>query len=133
MGINKGKHDHKTCEHILQFCEPCNEAYCTKCDVTFRSEPCMEQHYPWTSSTWVCGRQHVNDYATVTVDDGTSTTVIPDVISITPLTGDNIPEIVVNNDLSPEDFTHTAPPIGHTHSQIGDVVFDLSGENNVGA
>lgn len=27
-----GKHDHKVCEHVLEYCEICDVVYCTKCN-----------------------------------------------------------------------------------------------------
>ena len=45
------KHDHHDCAHALKFCAPCNEAYCTKCDTVWASEPCTMSHYPWIYSS----------------------------------------------------------------------------------
>ncbi len=96
INLNKNKHKHHKCEHIIEFCAPCDEAYCTKCEVTFTSEPCMETHYPWTSTTWVCDRQHI-DYVPSIVDSGTGSTS-PPTITIAPVFGDDLPGVVVSND-----------------------------------
>ena len=81
MDSNKNKHEHHNCEHDIEFCAPCNEAYCIKCDLVF-IEPCTLQHTNWT---W-----------TTTPDFSTGTDTVP--YTITTTYPDTIGDVIVDND-----------------------------------
>ena len=73
--MTKNKHEHHKCDHMLKFCEPCNEVYCTECEITFTSEPCTQNHYPsYSTGTWTYPNfETLTTYDDVVGDGGNAT------------------------------------------------------------
>ena len=38
-------HQHKTCKHVLKFCESCDTVFCTRCDKEWKFPP---TYWTWT-------------------------------------------------------------------------------------
>ena len=77
----KDKHKHHKCDHNIEYCRPCDEAYCLKCETTFRSEPCMKNHYDflYSTGTWTYPNSTTITTYDGTIDDGGSMTISNDV------------------------------------------------------
>jgi hypothetical protein len=43
-------HEHKTCDHVLKYCEKCDVAYCTKCGEEWKKQSPIDlyRQYPPT-------------------------------------------------------------------------------------
>ena len=87
---NKDKHMHHKCDHKIEYCLPCDEAYCIECATVFTNTPCRENHYP-SYSTGI-----------FTYPDSTTTTIYGEVVG----DGDD-GRITISNDVHADHVTLT--------------------------